>query len=92
MMKGYRFGKLRVGSSASLRMTYERLPCRFAPRNDGVARGRTTEAKGWGVRKWISDLRLGPSTRLRFAQDDAGRQFKIGSKRGSDCLWGNGGR
>jgi len=33
---------------------------------------------GWGVRKRISDLRLGPSTRLRLAQDDAGRQFKIG--------------
>jgi hypothetical protein len=36
------------------------------------------------VRKWISDLRLGPSTRLRLAQDDAGRQFEIGSRRGSD--------
>jgi len=28
----------------------ERLPRRFAPRNDGVARERTTGA-GWGVRK-----------------------------------------
>ena len=39
---------------------------------------------GWGVRKWISDLGLGPSTRLRLAQADAGRQFQIGSRRGSD--------
>jgi len=45
-----------------------------------------------GEEKWISDSRLGPSTRLRLAQDDAGRQFKIGSRRGSDCLRGNGGR
>ena len=43
---------------------------------------------GWGVRRWISDLRLGPSTRLRLAQDDAGRQFKIGSRRGAIACGG----
>ena len=37
-----------------------------------------------GGREWISDLRSGPSTRLRLAQDDAGRQFKIRSRR----IWG----
>ena len=44
-------------------------------RGTDIARGRPP--RNGGVGGTISDCRLGPSTRLRLAQDDAGRQFQI---------------
>ena len=52
-------------------MTCVRLPRRCAPRNDH----RAGSVKG-GTGSGEMDFRFGPSTRLRLAQDDAGRQFK----------------
>ena len=44
----------------------------------GLNLGCNESGFGWGVRKWISDFRLGPSTRLRLAQDDAGVNLRLG--------------